>query len=229
MPTASAPAADPRDHAARPWRVHTLAPDFELLDLWEVPLDADPARGERFEDFLRVFTRDGMSGTWPVYPLRPASLADVLHVARLGGMTALLALRRLLGWVFALDGDRERLAIPGRRETRVRARLDDDDRRRDSGVLPRRVGGAFEPVYAFPEEALLEIANRTIHALLHLSWVEVSSGRRTVVLAIYVKSRGWQSRAYMGLIHPFRHLVVYPAWIGHLTRTWQRRRPASAH
>jgi hypothetical protein len=111
----------------------------------------------------------------------------------------------------------------------VRARLDDDDRRRDSGALPRRVGGAFEPVYAFPEEALLEIANRTIHALLHLSWVEVPGGRRAAVLAVYVKSRGWQSRAYMGLIQPFRHAVVYPAWIEHLTRTWRHLRPASAH
>ena len=221
----ASPADAPRAHAARPWRVHTLAPDFELLDLWEVPLDADPSRGERFEDFLRVFTRDGMSGTWPVYPLRPASLADVLHVARLGGMTALLALRRLLGWAFALDGDRERLAIPGRRETRVRARLDDDDRRRDTGALPRRVGGAFEPVYAFPDEVLLEIANRTIHALLHVSWVEVPGGHRTAMLAVYVKSRGWQSRAYMGLIQPFRYLVVYPAWIEHLTRTWRLLRP----
>jgi hypothetical protein len=219
--------ADPRAHAARPWRVHTLASDFELLDLWALPLDADPARGETFEDFLRVFTQDGMSIARPVYPLRPTSFADALHVALLAGMTTLLAVRHLLGRLFALDGDRERLAIPGRSETRVRARLDDDDRRRDSGALPQRVGGAFEPVYAFPEEALLEIANRTIHALLHLSWVETPGGRRAVVLAVYVKARGWQSRAYMGLIQPFRHAIVYPAWIAHLTRTWQHLRPAS--
>jgi len=229
MTITDASPAEPRAHAARPWRVHTLAPDFELLDLWEIPLDADPARGDRFEDFLRVLTRDAMSGPWPAYSLRPGSFADVLHAARLGGMAALLALRRLLGRMLALDGDRERLAIPGRRETRVRARLDDDDLRRDTGALPARVGGAFEPVYAFPDEALLEIANRTIHALLHVSWGEAPGGRRTAVLAVYVKSRGWQSRAYMGLIQPFRHLVVYPAWIEHLIRTWRCLRPARAH
>jgi hypothetical protein len=47
-------------------------------------------------------------------------------------------------------------------------------------------------------------------------------------LAIYVKSRGWQSDAYLALIRPFRHLVVYPAWIAHLTRTWQALRPRPA-
>jgi hypothetical protein len=77
------------------------------------------------------------------------------------------------------------------------------------------VGGAFELVYAFPGEALLEIANRTIHALLHISWLEVRGGRRTAVLTVYVKSRGLQGRAYMALIQPFRHLVVYRAWIEH--------------
>lgn len=27
-------------------------------------------------------------------------------------------------------------------------------------------------------------------------------------------------RAYMALIKPFRHWIVYPAWIVHLRRTW---------
>ncbi len=210
-------------HRGRPWRVHTLAPDFELLDLWEVPLGADPAHGETFAEFLRVFTTAGAS-TWPVYSLRPTSFADVVHLTRVGGAMALIELRRVLGRIFALDGDRA-LPIPGRRENRVRARLDDADRARDLGVLPDKVGGSFEPVYAFADEALLELANRTIHALLHLSWVETTPGRRSVVLAVYVKSRGWQSRAYMALIKPFRHLVVYPAWIAHVTRTWNALRP----
>ena len=57
--------------------------------------------------------------------------------------------------------------------------------RATSVSLPRKVGGAFEPVYAFADEALLEIANRTIHALLHLSWVE--DGRRAA------RRRRWRS------------------------------------
>jgi hypothetical protein len=184
--------ADVGAHRARPWRVHTLASDFELLDLWEAPLDADPAGGETFEDFLRVFCASG-TGARPVYRLRPTAPADALHAARLAGTVALLELRRILGRLLALDADRD-LAIPGRREHRVRDRLTPADRARDLGVLPARVGSAFEPVYAFADEALLEIANRTIHALLHLSWVPTAGGRRAAVLAVYVKSRGWQSR-----------------------------------
>jgi hypothetical protein len=216
---------DARTHRTRPWRVHTLASDFELLDLWEIPLAADPARGETFEQFLHVFAATGMASRWPVYRLRPTSLADVAHGARLAGMMALIGFRRLLGRIFALDDGGPAYSIPGERESRVRARLDDTDRVRDTGALPRKVGGTFEPVYAFTDEALLEIGNRTIHALLHLSWVEKESGRYSVILAVYVKSRGWQSRAYLALIRPFRHLVVYPAWIAHLTRTWAVLRP----
>jgi hypothetical protein len=212
-------------HRARPWRVHTLASDFELLDLWVVPIGADPACGEHFADFLRVFAAAG-SDTWPVYPLRATSPGELLHLARIAAAVALLRLRRLIGKWLALDGDREVLAIPGRNETCVRARLEASDRARDLGSLPSKVAGAFEPVYVFADEALLEIANRTIHALLHLSWVDAPDGRRDTVLAVYVKSRGRGSRAYLGLIKPFRHAVVYPAWIAHLTRTWAVLRPA---
>lgn len=220
-------AADPRRHAGCPWRVHTLAPDFELLDLWELPIAADPARGETFARFLAVFIESGMTSHWPAYRLRPTSPRDLMHGALLAGAVGLFAFRRLLGRVLALDGDRERLAVPGRSEHRVRERLDDGDRTRDTGVLPSRVG-PFETVYAFADEALLEIANRTIHGLLHLSWVDDGRGRRTAVLAVYVKSRGVGSRIYMALINPFRHLVVYPAWISHVTRSWEARRTADA-
>jgi hypothetical protein len=213
---------DAHAHRTRPWRVHTLASDFELLDLWEIAIDADPERGESFERFLHLFAEVGMASSWPVYSLRPRSRADVAHVVRLGGMMGLVAFRRLLGRLFALDDDGG--PVPGCRETRVRARLDASEGARDTGALSCKVGGAFEPVYAFADEALLEIGNRTIHALLHLSWVERQRGRYRVVLAVYVKSRGWQSRAYLGLIRPFRHHVVYPAWLGHLTRTWAAER-----
>lgn len=203
----------------------TLAPDFERLDLWEVPLAADPRKGETFADFLRTFLAAGTGR--PRYPVRLRSAGDALHAVRLAAAGALFAFRHLLGKIFRLDEGRT-LPIPGRAESRVRARLDDTDRARDRGTLPPLVANAFEPVYAFENEALLEIANRTIHGLLHLAWVETRPGRCDVVLAVYVKSRGAGSRAYLALIKPFRHWVVYPAWIAHLTRTWEVMRPARA-
>lgn len=219
--------ADVAAHRARPWRVHTLASDFELLDLWELPVDADPARGETFGSFLGIFLATG-AASWPVYSLRPRGLGDVMHLVRLGGTAALVGLREGLGRLLKLDDDDGTRSIPGRWETRVRSRLTDEDRALDTGVLPPKWAGAFEKVYGFENEALLEIANRTIHALLHLSWIEAPGGRRRVVLAVYVKSRGAGSRFYLALIKPFRHAVVYPAWIGHVLRTWQVRRPAAA-
>jgi hypothetical protein len=218
--------ADAAAHRARPWRVHAIASDFELLDLWELPVEADPARGETFGSFLKVFLSTG-AASWPVYSLRPRSFGDVMHLMRLGGAAALVAFRELLGRLFALDDDDGTRPIPGRWETRVRSRLTDEDRAHDTGILPPKWAGAFEKVYGFENEALLEIANRTIHALLHLSWVEAPGSRRRVVLAVYAKSRGAGSRFYLALIKPFRHMVVYPAWIGHVLRTWQVRRPAA--
>jgi len=220
-------AGNPRAHAARPWRVATLAPDFELLDVWEVPIAADPARGESFERFLAVFVEHGMRGHWPRYRLDPTSPRDLLHGLLLTAAAGLFAFRGALGRVFRLDDDHEALPIPGRMEHRVRERLAAADRARDTGALPPRIG-AFETVYAFADEALLEIANRTIHGLLHVSWVDGGGGRRAAVLAVYVKSRGFWSRAYMALIHPFRHLVVYPAWISHVQRSWEACRSAAA-
>jgi uncharacterized protein DUF2867 len=52
---------------------------------------------------------------------------------------------------------------------------------------------------------------------------EERPGAKTAELAIYVKSRGLRSDAYMALIKPFRHVVVYPAWLGRLSRAWAAR------
>jgi hypothetical protein len=83
-------------------------------------------------------------------------------------------------------------------------------------------------VYLFADEALLEISNRTIHALLHLGWVDCDAGAKTVELAVYIKSRGRWSDAYMAVIQPFRHLFVYPPWIQRLTRRWNEGRAVNA-
>jgi hypothetical protein len=75
---------------------------------------------------------------------------------------------------------------------------------------------AFDPVYLFENESLSEISNRTIHALLHLCWVNPTTAR----LAVYVKPRGRMSRFYMAAIGPFRHAIVYPSWMRSIQRRW---------
>jgi len=222
------PPADRAAHLQRPWRVHQLASDFTLVDLWEIPIHAEPAKGERFHDFYRIFTQRGdATSAAPAYRVAPRSIGDLLQVFRLIGFRALLGLRRVLGTIFGWDREGETLPIPGCQETSLRARLNATDRTRDCAAdfsgLSTRV--AFRSVYVFEDEALLEISNRTIHALVHLSWVEASDGRWSAVLAIYTKSRGRLSDAYMALIKPFRHAIVYPALIKHLTRSWEALRP----
>ena len=95
---------------------------------------------------------------------------------------------------------------------------DDRGRNRLDRVPAPRLDVEFRPVYLFADEALLEISNRTIYALLHLGWVDAAP-----VLAVYTKSRGRMSDAYMALIKPFRHGLVYPPWIRSIQRAWQTR------
>lgn len=68
--------------------------------------------------------------------------------------------------------------------------------------------------------AVREIANRTVHSVMHLTWVQ-SAGRDDYELrmAVLVKPNGRFGRLYMAAIAPFRYLIVYPA----LTRQWEER------
>jgi hypothetical protein len=194
-------------HRARPWRIHRLCADFTLLDVWRIPIDADPSRGEDLAAFYRVFVVNGTATD-----SRPAN--------------ALFALRFWLGRVLHLDGATP-LAIPACDETSVAARLNAGDRtanRLERVALPQHPIHA-SPIYLYEDEALIEVSNQTIHALLHLGWIDGAPGHKTVELAIYVKSRGRMSELYMALIKPFRHRLVYPAWIARICHTWRKTHP----
>ena len=209
---------------ARPWRVHDLASDFTLLDLWNVPVHIEG--NDCFDDFYRLFVGYGARfDSLPPYSLRPRSVADVVQTFRLFALGGLVAARVALGRVLRLDSASVPQAIPGCREVSLRERLTAEDRRADRSAQIHAVANpfAFEPVYVFDAESLHEVSNRTIHALLHLSWIEDEGA--PVKIGVYVKSRGWPSDLYLALIKPFRYAIVYPAWIRHLVRTWQHFAP----
>jgi len=188
---------DPARQAERNWRVRELARDFVLIDLWEVPLAA--GRGG-FLDFHRLATGVGARGN--------------------GGTELLMRLRAMLGRWFGWDEANGSLPIPGCTETSVAERLTDEDRQRDRAREEKAVAN-FRPIYLFDDESLQEISNKTIHALLHLSWM---GGDPPVArLAIYVKHRGAASKLYMALIKPFRYAIVYPAWTRKIARAWEQR------
>jgi hypothetical protein len=126
--------------------------------------------------------------------------------------------RELLGRVFGWDTDEGGL---GARVTSLRDRFPADlldvPTGPDIGALP------FEPLYLLDDEWAAEIANQTMHGVVHLGWVPDGDQYRGQ-LAILVKPNGRHGAAYMALIKPFRYLFVYPAWLRLIERRWNAPR-----
>ena len=79
----------------------------------------------------------------------------------------------------------------------------------------------FSSVYLLDDEWAAEIANATMHGVLHLGWVEDGAGGHHAQMAVYVKPNGLLGNAYMAAIRPFRHLVVYPPMLRRMERQWR--------
>ncbi len=189
-------------HEAHPWLIARIAPDFELLDVWRLP-----AAGERGEFGRLVELVTSMD------PQRSSSRAT----------RALFALRFRMGAWFGWDDDSKPLAIPGCVETTLSDRVPAE--LRDTTTQPVAVSSTtFVPVYRTDEEWAVEISNGTVHAVLQLGWVAAGDGSYRGEMGVYVKPRGRLGEAYMALIGPFRHLIVYPALMRQIGRAWERDR-----
>ena len=208
-------------HYARPWRIHQLARDFHLEDVWALP-----AEGTR-DEFPRL-----------VRAIAAEDPADGGGDASARAARALWWIRLKLGEVLGLDDPDSGV---GARVPTLRERLPEDLLGRpagpDLGSSP-----AFTSVYLLGDEWAAELANRTVHGVLHLGWVPVAGDEdggasdagdgdegasfdRTATryrgqLAILVKPNGLGGRAYMAAIRPFRHLIVYPAMLRRIERAW---------
>ncbi len=181
-------------HRARPWRIHALAADFELLDVWRFEL---PGAGI-----------DAVAAAvWRA--------AEELSGSLLGRM------RLWIGGALRWDDHDFTRPIPGCRELSVADRLEPAERAGTTAPWSLREP-LVRTVYAFADESLYEVSNDTIHALIHLGVVDGGA-----TLAVYIKSRGLFSRAYMAAIAPFRHAIVYPALIASVERGWGAVRAAN--
>lgn len=193
------------EHEAHDWVIGRIAPDFELLDAWALPVRGG---AEDFDAFLNTFARIDPADTGPV-------------VVRI-----LFAVRYRLGAWFGWDDAVER-PIPGHVETTLAARLPDELRgsaavsATDEDTREKTAG--FVPLYRTAEEWASEISNGTVHGVLHLAWVQQDSGDFRAELGVYVKPRGRMGRLYLAAIAPFRHLIVYPALMRHAASTWETR------
>ena len=181
-------------HTARPWRIHELTLDFELEDVWALPT---PGGADDFGLLVENFASAD--------PSRSPSFA----------VRALFAIRwkvgALLGW------DRRDAGI-GSRVPTLRERLPAD--LREAGAGPEFGGLPFTPLYLLEDEWAAEIANRTMHGVLHLGWVPDGAGGYRGQMAVLVKRNGLLGTAYMAAIRPFRHLIVYPAMLRQIERQW---------
>jgi hypothetical protein len=126
---------------------------------------------------------------------------------------ALVGLRRALGRAFGWDGE----PTPGS-EPSCAARLTADQRRR-SLVAPGARSGPLRLVYQFPNEALGEVRNATVHAWSCMA-LRAQAGGYRFYWAIYVASVSAFTPIYMTAIEPFRRFVVYPAMLRALRASW---------
>ena len=184
-------------HTSQPWRIHQITSDFRLEDVWELATPGGPADFPQLVSVMSSFD-PGKASSGPV--------------------RALFALRWKVGKLLGWDDPDTGL---GSRVPTLRDRLPDDLRETPS------VSGAddlpFTPLYLTDDEWALEIANQTVHGVMHLGWVPDGAGGYRGQMAVLVKPNGLFGAAYMAAIAPFRYLIVYPAMMREIERKWRHR------
>jgi hypothetical protein len=132
---------------------------------------------------------------------------------------ALLAMRWTVGKLLGWDGDASGI---GARVATLRGRLPADLRDRP-GAPELSTSLPFRSLYVTDNEWAAEIANRTMHGVMHIGWVPDQTGGYRGQMAVYVKPNGLFGTAYMAAIRPFRHLIVYPQMMRETGRNWRAR------
>jgi Protein of unknown function (DUF2867) len=182
------------EHTSRPWRIHEIVPDFRLEDVWELSAPGRPDDLERAVDLLTT-SDPAESSSWAV--------------------RTLFGIRWKLGELFGWDRPGQGL---GCRVPTLLDRLPADLRdapRPEFDALP------FTSLYLLDDEFAAEIANQTVHGVLHLGRVGDEAEGYRGQMAVYVKPNGRFGEAYLAAIKPFRYLLVYPPMLREFERTWR--------
>ena len=176
-------------HTSQPWRIHELTRDFRLEDVWDLPGTGGS------DDFQRL-----VEGFASADPSQSSSRALFAIRWRIG---------ELLGW----DGPGAGL---GSRVPTLRERMPAD--LRDAASGPAFKALPFTSLYLTEDEFAAEIANRTMHGLMHIGRVGDATGGSRVQMAVLVKPNGLLGTGYMAAITPFRRLIVYPTMLRGIER-----------
>ena len=185
-------------HTSRPWRIHEITPDFRLEDVWALPTPGGP------DDFPLLV--EGIASSDP-------SSQSPSRIAR-----ALWAIRWKLGELFGWDDEDTGI---GSRVPTLRDRLPAD--LRDGPPGPEFAELPFTSLYLLDDEFAAEVANKTVHGVMHLGWVTDGAGGYRGQLAVLVKPNGLFGKLYMAAIGPFRHVLVYPPMMREIGRMWRER------
>jgi hypothetical protein len=185
-------------HTSRPWRIHEITGDFRLEDVWALPTPGGPGDVPRLVQLIASGdpSHDSSRATRTLFALR-------------------WKLGELLGWDDPSGG-------LGTRVPTLRDRLPADLREAPSG--PDSDALPFESLYLTEDEFAAEIANQTMHGVMHLGWVPDGSGGYRGQMAVLVQPNGLLGNAYMAAIKPFRHLLVYPLMMRKIGRDWRATR-----
>jgi hypothetical protein len=184
-------------HTSQGWRIDEIVPDFQLEDVWALPTPGGP------DDFPLLV--QGMASADPAKALPGAAGALWKLRFKLGG---------LLGW------DKPDAGLDSRVSS-LRGRL--PAALRDAPPGPSFVSLPFVSLYQLKNEWAAEIANRTVHAVMHLGWVAEGTDGYRGQMAVFVKPNGPLGSAYMAAIKPFRYLIVYPQAMRAIERVWEER------
>jgi hypothetical protein len=188
-------------HTTRPWRIHELAHDFRLEDVWALPTPGGP------DDFPLLVRQIAAGDT----STNPSCAARALFAIR-------WKVGELLGWD-------EPDAGHGSERPTLRDRLPVDLRDApgpDFATLP------FTSLYLLDDEWASEVVNRTVHGVMHIGWVPDGTGGYRGQMAVLVKPNGLLGSAYMASIMPFRRLIVYPPLMRGIGRVWRARAGAAS-
>jgi hypothetical protein len=189
-----------REHETHAWRIGEVAPDFRLEDVWALPAQGG---ADDFATLLEVMAS--------LDPANGESFAT----------RALFSIRYRVGGWLGWDDSPGALPVPGNAESTLSARLPEDLRNTATGLDLSST--SFTPLYRTDVEWAAELSNRTVHAVMHLAWVDRGEGRYQGQMGVYVKPRGRFGAGYMALIAPFRHRVVYPALMRQIEHAWNAR------
>ena len=179
------------EHFSRQWRIHEIAPDFRLEDVWALPT---PGGADDFARLIQMVT----------------TFDDARQRVSLVGV--LFAIREALGRIFGWDNAGQDPTRPS-----LRDRLPADLRNSPSSVTPAM---GFTPLYQIDDEWAAELINGTVHGVIHLGWVRDGADGYRGQMAILVKPNGLLGQAYMAAIAPFRYLIVYPQMLKGVGRKW---------